>query len=980
MKNIVLSLALLLVGFVAVAQTVTTIPIADQGIDALIVEEVPGADGATGMTKYRLFIDMEDQFILISCGSYNADAVAGTPETFLTLSTDGTSFFNDALFGGSVPPDNYAGFVGVSADLAHDSYLTCGRVGNTGLIGVLTADDTDGTVDGIMTSAESFGALTGNHGDITEITTGVDGADQAGVSVGIQGGAPGYGANNIVYVGQLTTDGAFTLNISATVQSFLGVQYRINNMSFPFSNPGCDDAAACNYDATATENDGSCVYVTNPATQECAGNCCDGTGFVQCIDNVGGGAGFDQPDGICDSIQSFGCRADTEPTACNADSDASLTHVPTSCIFAVAANCEVCAGGVAVVADSNADGQSDCDDVPGCTNVSACNYNAAATLEDGSCIFVADPVCEVCSGETDGTGTVIGRDDNGNGTPDCDESHYLLVGKELACNDAEICVPIVTSPTYTVDSVIGYDIVFHYNRDKLRPDGTVIVKDIAAGGLIEDHYTDYIINDYDGNRDYVNIAIYLNGTAPDETFFRGNGELACVGFTKRPGMTEPVDTLDFWIEANAIVESYWDKATPRNNTIQTEAEYTTYIDSIFVGQLVYWSDDQPISYNVDRPTRYHITKVQGCGTAPESEYAVPAIDGTFEYEIRNGNQIDIRRDIDNSTNVMKVINAQDAYLVRTYLVGLTSGYNDYQRYAMDVNMDGRIQAGDVSFINQRTVKILGQYHQEWNHGVTEGPDTVSKDWIWVEQDQIPATQIDNVPAMPFCFDVDFSANGCDIDFVTYEGILLGDVDNSYAGISRDGKIKSANAVMNFDAVVDGEQLLVPVSFNSVDAANALDFAISFDNTKLAFAGIDLGNDLDLVLTNSTKNEVLFTASTLSSYEAGEIAIVRFDVISNATVNDVQPKLALVNGQEASIISSEATAQVAAVNVFPNPAQDLINVELENAAVISIYNIDGKLIATRDAKAGISSFDVKDLAAGSYIIKVDNQEFNLSIVK
>lgn len=87
---------------------------------------------------------------------------------------------------------------------------------------------------------------------------------------------------------------------------------------------GCTDATACNYDADATLDDGSCV---------------------------------------------FDCNGCTDPSACNYDDTA--TQDDGSCL--VNDDCGVCGGN-----------NSTCD---GCTNPEACNYDDTAVVDDGSCIL-----------------------------------------------------------------------------------------------------------------------------------------------------------------------------------------------------------------------------------------------------------------------------------------------------------------------------------------------------------------------------------------------------------------------------------------------------------------------------------------------------------------------------------------------------------------------------------------------------------------
>ena len=153
---------------------------------------------------------------------------------------------------------------------------------------------------------------------------------------------------------------------------------------------GCTNENACNYNSNATDEDDSCIYPVDTYGIDYVD--CDG----ECLDDA-------DDDGVCDQDEVVGCQ---DATACNYNSDATD---PADCAFPT--GCDTCSGatdGSGTVIDNDADNDGICDDneVEGCEDNSACNYNDAATDSDGSCVYVTDP-CDACSGETDGTGTVV---------------------------------------------------------------------------------------------------------------------------------------------------------------------------------------------------------------------------------------------------------------------------------------------------------------------------------------------------------------------------------------------------------------------------------------------------------------------------------------------------------------------------------------------------------------------------------------------
>ncbi len=192
---------------------------------------------------------------------------------------------------------------------------------------------------------------------------------------------------------------------------------------------GCMDSDACNYMATATVDDGNCVLPVG--CESCSGET-DGTGTV--IDNDS------DDDGVCDVDEVVGCQTEG---ACNYN--ASATDAA-ECVYA-SGPCDVCSGaedGTGTVVDNDADddGVCDLDEIVGCQDVDACNYNASAT-DAADCVFASG--CETCSGATDGTGTVLANDDDGDGVCNADE----VVG----CQDSTAC-------NYNADATDGAECLF----------------------------------------------------------------------------------------------------------------------------------------------------------------------------------------------------------------------------------------------------------------------------------------------------------------------------------------------------------------------------------------------------------------------------------------------------------------------------------------------------------------------------------------
>ena len=183
-------------------------------------------------------------------------------------------------------------------------------------------------------------------------------------------------------------------------------------------------------------------------------------------------------DGVCDPDEVPGC---TDGMACNYDDAA--TDDDGSCSYAEPGldcdgNC---------LADADGDGICDGDEVPGCTDDMACNYDSEATDDDGSCTYAEDGLdCDGnCLADADGDGIC-----DGNEIPGCTD--------DMACNYDMAATDEDGSCTYAED---GLDCDGNCLADA---DGDGICDGDEIPGCTDDTANNYdpAATDDDGSCDY----------------------------------------------------------------------------------------------------------------------------------------------------------------------------------------------------------------------------------------------------------------------------------------------------------------------------------------------------------------------------------------------------------------------------------------------------------------------------------------------
>ena len=386
-----------------------------------------------GFVTYRIYIKTQNADDFISSVSGDSD--------FPTRIMSSGSFFQSS-FGGLLGSDQNPALFGFFPTAAYDSYVTIG----------LTESAAAG--EGNINVIESVGNPWGNNFENGQDLL-IDDAIGGGWFI-FNGNTNGIaGDDEQVLLAQVTTDGALSgsLYVQVFVNGDVANDDRIlldieeacaapggpEACDFPedgydcdgnclsdtdgdgvcdeFEVGGCDDAAACNYDAGATDNDGSCSYAADG--YDCDGNCLSDT----------------DGDGVCDEFEVDGCD---DAAACNYDAGA--TDNDGSCTYA--ADGYDCDGNC--LADADGDGICDPFEIAGCQDELACNFDAEATDEDGSCTYAEE--FYDCDGNclNDADGDYV-----------CDENEIAGCINPNACNYVD--PSIVTDLETCVFAESGYD-------------------------------------------------------------------------------------------------------------------------------------------------------------------------------------------------------------------------------------------------------------------------------------------------------------------------------------------------------------------------------------------------------------------------------------------------------------------------------------------------------------------------------------------
>ena len=967
-KNLIIGLGILCLNAVAYAQ----------GLQGIVVEKYYQANSAdvtnandvngavtpltTGSVTYRIYVDM--------ASGYKFNSLWGNSTHNLKVNST-AGFYNDPTYGVSINPGTISSTNIRKHTAMLDSYFTTGGAGG-GKVGVLKTEDTDGSIgnaQGILANNPGgcFGLpITGSGAqdgmrplasspatylvpNLLGTASAIDVLDQTNGNailltnhaIAALGGVYGPTSTNMVLVAQFTTSGDLTFELNLQIQNtttgaaenYVSSNPTGNELTHASLTRGIILPPAVLCYQTATFNNQTCTY--------------DITG-TQPV----------QPTTACYQTATF------NTSTCAWVLTGTQPVQPTLACYETAAFTN-CAWVVSGTQTSSTTIQSVYNSFTWSNNGQT--YTASGTYTGN----VVNCVAQVLNL------TILAPE-------------YKVLSASTICSETLYQVPVATSSPYSVNDVKGYEVVINYDATKLVPTGNVTI----SNDLINSTYVESTSSI--PSPGVLNLTINLNGSAPASAEFNGTGTIFNVGFTKLAGFNAIDSSI---VSVPFMQESYITGVQAKS--VKSAKMYSTAIQS-YTGDLVFWSDSSPITYNSASPSSALITNIYGSTGSP----VTPNQNGQFTSNLSSGLNLSIQRDVINTNSVQAIVNAADAVLGKTLLINGAFTPSVYQIIALDVNLDGVVSAGDISQMKQRTTLSIPEYMQSWNYnnqGVSNG--SPSKDWIFVDNARTatPAYLIsgtfpanDNigfsksrVPQVPFTIPMvvsNYTSNNSTCPTVgteTYKGIMLGDVNGSYASYTADGLLKSEDALITIDlsqAVINGNKVTVPLVITSDEPVNALDLAFEFNESKLSFDNVsELAQNIEAEsFFNQNDRTFRYSAYTLENFKLNQsVALISFES-TDGTINkkDFHSLMGLLNGKPVDVSFEKAgitSSILDRISIYPNPSNGNFTVVSSEDVNIEILEMSGKLLKEVSVKSNQEqAINLDNVSAGVYLIRVFNQ--------
>lgn len=199
----------------------------------------------------------------------------------------------------------------------------------------------------------------------------------------------------------------------------------------------------------------------------------------------------------------------------------------------------------------------------------------------------------------------------------------------------------------------------------------------------------------------------------------------------------------------------------------------------------------------------------------------------------------------------------------------------------------------------------------------------------------------------------------------------------------------------FNSTANGNQVMVPVSFNSDDFTYALDFSIKFNYPDVEFDTLIVtANGINyLYYFNPNDSTLRFTSYSLGQMTSNTtILMLHLNTMNGyACLNDLHTITGYLNGDKCSYKVTDCDTTSLSIDenaissqkllIYPNPGKDKITIQHEHISLIEILNTSGQIVLsmTVSLEKQNATIDLSSIKQGIYFVKTYSQE-NISVSK
>lgn len=147
--------------------------------------------------------------------------------------------------------------------------------------------------------------------------------------------------------------------------------------------------------------------------------------------------------------------------------------------------------------------------------------------------------------------------------------------------------------------------------------------------------------------------------------------------------------------------------------------------------------------------------------------------------------------------------------------------------------------------------------------------------------------------------------------------------------------------------------------------DSLGISVKFNGTELLAYTVTLQRDLEA----DSSMAVTLDGAMVGDYAKGGLNVINYSIskYNGVAVNDAGDNIYVILSAEQSIVENALSN----VNIYPNPARNILNVNNVENANVNIYAINGQLVKSMANVNGSVQVDLSDMAAGMYIVRMQS---------